>query len=105
MGGNRNNAVGCCEPVASAVNTYYVKMDTDHNPSYYLVNRRMPDDARVSLQADLDDVGAIFFANEHQAQVAINLYIQYHSERGVKVQGVDYTAKAVVHESQVMEFV
>lgn len=100
-----SNPVGCCAPIATAPNTYYVKMDTDHNPSYYLVNRTSIEDDRVSLQADLDDVGAIYFSSEHSAQYAINSYILFWQERGVKVKGEYKPVGGTVAESQVMEFI
>jgi len=83
-------------------------MDTTHNPSYYLVNRQIPDHPRVCLQKDLDDsTASIYFDNEHQAHNAIQSYIAYWTERGAKVQGVDYTTEktTVAAGSQVMEFV
>ena len=102
-----HNPVGCCEPTTS-FGRWFVKMDTVHNPSYYLVNRKKDDHPHVCLQHDLvSSTATIYFDNEHQAQSAINAYHQYHSGRGAKVQGVDCTTEepTVAAESQVMEFV
>jgi len=96
--------VDCCEPTQGIAALWYVKMQGEHNPPYYLINRIYDKEPYVALEKDIKGTVTVnYFYSEAGALTAIDLYHKFHHERGGKPFSPKSTNVPVI-ESQVMKF-
>jgi len=97
--------ISCRAPEEDPTGLWFVKMDSPHNPSYYLVNRLDSAHPRVAMKKDLIDIlnADVWFCSEKSAQMAIKWYLEFQTNRGATPMTAQPTQVTI--ESQIMEFI
>jgi len=83
-----------------ASRAWYVKMDSEHRPAYWLINRSADKDPYIALEKDMVRLGrGHYFVNRDDAYAAIAAYYKFRD--GI----VGNNQSTMWVESQVMDFI